>query len=99
MADETDEDEEETVLDELGGECYDTYHHSYSWLRIKMRTRMKTKKGVANYLPDPKKAGIHNSLLGTRVTDHTSFVGIRLVSSGINRTMLNTSHPSPISRI
>lgn len=99
MADETDEDEEETVLDELGGECYDTYHHSYSWLRIKMRTKMKTKKGAANYLPVPKKAGIHNSLLVTRVTDHTSFVGIRLVSSGINRTMLNTSHPSPISRI
>jgi hypothetical protein len=30
MAVETDEDEEEAVLDELGGECYDTYYNPYS---------------------------------------------------------------------
>jgi hypothetical protein len=65
----------------------------------KTRTRTKKREVVADYLPDPKTAGIHNSLLGTRVTGHMSFVEIRLVSSGINRTISNTSHPSPISRI
>jgi len=65
---------------------------------VKMRTR-KRKKGTASYRPDPKKAGTRNSLLGTRVTGHTSFVEIRLVSSGINRTRSNMSRPSPISRI
>ena len=66
----------------------------------KMRTRKRKRKNRAASLhPDPRKeVGIHNSLLGTRVTDPTSFVEIRLVSSGINRTTLNTSPRSPISR-
>ena len=70
-------------------------HISY----VKMRTRTKRKKRAASYRPDPKKAGIPNSVLGTRVTGHTSFVEIRLVSSGINRPRSNMSRPSPISRI
>jgi hypothetical protein len=65
---------------------------------VKMRTR-KRKKGTASYRPDPKKAGTRNSLSGTRATGHTSFVEIRLVSSGINWTRSNMSRPSPISRI
>jgi hypothetical protein len=32
MAVETDEDEEEAVLDELGGECCDTYYYPYLYL-------------------------------------------------------------------
>ena len=32
MAVETDEDEEEAVLDELGGECCNTYYCPYSYL-------------------------------------------------------------------
>ena len=32
MAVETDEDEEEAVLDELGGECCDTNYYPYSYL-------------------------------------------------------------------
>ena len=32
MAVETDEDEEEAVLDELGGECCDTYNYPYLYL-------------------------------------------------------------------
>jgi hypothetical protein len=91
MSVETDEDEEEAVLDELGGECW-----CYELTIIptnyytKMRMRMKKKAWAAVYLPAPKKGEIRNSLLGTRVTGHTSFGEIRLVSSGINRTKLNT---------
>lgn len=70
-------------------------HISYA----KTRTRTKMKKRAASYRPDPKKAGIRNSLLGTRVTGHTSSVEIRLVSSGINLPRSNMSRPSPISRI
>ena len=67
----------------------------------KTRTRKtKRKNRAASLHPDPRKeAGIRNSLLGTRVTGHTSFVEIRLASSGINRTRSNMSRPSPISRI
>jgi hypothetical protein len=65
-----------------------------------MRTkRKKRKKGVADYLLDLKKAEIHSSLLGTKVTGHMSSVEIRLESSDINKTMSNTSHPSPTSLI
>lgn len=67
---------------------------------VKMRTRKtKRKKGAASYRLDPKKAGTRNSLLGTRATGHTLFVEIRLVSSDINGTRSNMSHPSLISRI
>jgi len=66
---------------------------------VKMRMRMKKRKAwAAVYLLAPKKGEIRNLLLGTRVTGHTSFGEIRLVSSGINRTTLNTSPQSPISR-
>jgi hypothetical protein len=57
----------------------------------------KRKEGVAVYLPAPRKGGIHNLLLGIRVTGHTSFGEIRLVSSGINRKRLNTLRQSPTS--
>jgi len=65
----------------------------------KMRMRMKKRKGrAAVNLSASKKGEIHNLLLGTRVTGHTSFGEIRSVSSGINRTRLNMSRQSPISR-
>jgi hypothetical protein len=64
----------------------------------KMRMRMKKRKAwEAVYLPAPKKDEIRNLLLGTRVTGHTSFGEIRLVSSGINRKRLNTLRQSPTS--
>ena len=102
MSVETDDDEEEAVLDELGGECQ-CYESSNiiptNSCYAKMRMRMKKRKAwAAVYLPAPKKGEIRNLLLGTRVTGHTSFGEIRLVSSGINRTTLNTSPQSPISR-
>jgi hypothetical protein len=102
MTVETDDDEEEAVLDELGGECYDSSLLSLlttTMLYAKTRMRKKRTKGrVAVYLPAPKKGEIHNLLLGTRAIGHTSFGEIRLVFSGINRTRLNTSRQSPISR-
>jgi hypothetical protein len=102
MAVETDEDEEEAVLDELGGECWcDVFTIiPTNYYYAKMRMRMKKRKAwAAVYLPAPKEREIRNSLLGTRVTGHTSSGEIRLVSSGINRTRLNTSPQLPISRI
>ncbi|SRR6266404_3008206 len=100
MTVETDDDEEEAVLDELGGEC-DTLSRKFYLTtavpQMKMTTKAKTRKQrVAVYPLTSKVDEILNSPLGIKAIDRTLYEEIRLVSSDISRMMSNMLHQSPI---
>jgi hypothetical protein len=100
MAVETDDDEEDAVLDELGGEylaCSRKFYYTNTVPQTRMKTKMMQQREAVHPLA-PKMGEILNSPLGTKAIDRTLYEAIRLASSGSSPTTLNTLLQSAISQ-